>query len=188
MLSIYLPAQSKREYYDESAEEFIFLPDLPELHLELEHSLAALSKWEEIHEKPFLGKDEKTHEEIYSYIRCMIVSPRIPPEGCERRLTREDLEKVDAFINAKMTATWFNEATPSRPPSEVLTAELIMYWMITAGIPLDEGKNYHLQKLFTLIKVFGLKNSKPEKMNRNESARYQAELNRKRREALGSSG
>lgn len=187
MLSIHLPAQPEREFYDEAKEEFFTAPPLPELDLKLEHSLAVLSKWEEIHEKPFLSQDKKTDDEMYSYIQCMIVSPEEPPEGTSRRLTPEDMIKVNDYLNAKMTATWFNETGPKKPPSEVLTAELIMYWMITAGIPL-EGKHWHLQKLFTLIKVFGAKSSAPEKMNKNDVLRQQAAINAKRRAELGTSG
>ena len=56
---------SDQDYFDEEKNEFIS----PEVTtIELEHSLVSISKWESIWEKPFISKDDKTEEELYSYI------------------------------------------------------------------------------------------------------------------------
>ena len=65
MLKITVPAA---EFWDEIHEEFIYKK---EQTLQLEHSLVSLSKWESKWNKAFLGKQEKTDEEILDYVRCI---------------------------------------------------------------------------------------------------------------------
>ena len=60
MLKITVPAA---EFWDEIREEFVYKK---EQTLQLEHSLVSLSKWESKWNKAFLGKQEKTDEEISS--------------------------------------------------------------------------------------------------------------------------
>ena len=45
------------EYYDEVIEEFVTF-DSRSIHVSLEHSLVAISKWEAKYHKPFLSNDE----------------------------------------------------------------------------------------------------------------------------------
>lgn len=114
---------SDREYYDEEKEEFVSPVGAK---LEMEHSLVSLSKWESIWEKPFLSKDSKTTEETLSYVKCMILTPDLPPEVFAG-LTNEHLNAVNTYIHAKMTATWFNDKKGGKPSQEIITSELIYY-------------------------------------------------------------
>jgi hypothetical protein len=59
--------------------------------------------------------------------------------------------------------------------------------MFSAGIPI-ECENWHLNRLFTLIKVFSAKNGPQKKMSKAEAMRQQRDLNAQRRAATGSSG
>jgi hypothetical protein len=180
MLTIKVPGI---ELYDEANN--VFATETPFV-LELEHSLVSLSKWESIYEKPFLGKEEKTDDEIFEYVKAMTLTPEVPP-GVFYRLSPSNIADINAYIDAKMSATWFNDATKSAPQREVITAELIYYWMVSYNIPF-ECQHWHLNRLFTLIRVFNVKNTPPKKLSRSEIAARNRELNAKRREQLGTKG
>lgn len=156
------------------------------VELQLEHSLVSLSKWESMHEKPFLGKEDKTTEEVLSYVKCMLQGEK-PPEEILHQLSEENLKQINAYIDKKMSATWFSERTRSPAVSEVITAELIYYWMVAYNIPW-EAQHWHLNRLFTLIRVCGLKQEKPKKMSPGEVARRNRELNAQRKAQMQSKG
>ena len=59
------------EYFDEKTNTFLTIPGGT---IRLEHSLVAISKWEAKWKKPFLGKDDKTKEEILDYIKCRTIT------------------------------------------------------------------------------------------------------------------
>lgn len=171
------------ESYDESTSEFVKEGGVI---LELEHSLLSLSKWESIYEKPFLGKDPKTEEEVLGYVKCMILDHDFPPEVLHQ-LSRENFESINAHIEAKMTGTWFAEAPGAPKTRDVITSELIYYWMTVFQIPF-ECEKWHLNRLFTLIRVCNIKQDKPKKMSRGELAARNRELNAQRRAQLGTTG
>lgn len=154
--------------------------------LELEHSLVSLSKWESKFEKPFLESINKTSEELVSYIELMVTTPNVSVELLSR-LSEENVEAINTYINAKMTATWFLDDGRSKNTGEIITAELIYYWMI--GFKINwETQYWHLNRLFTLIRVCSAKQEKPKKMSRADVAARNRKLNDERRERLGTSG
>ncbi len=171
------------ESYNEITQEFVY-PD--SFDLKLEHSLAALSKWEEKFEKPFLGPGERSNEELFSYIHCMIVKPEDAPMEVVHLLTPENLEEINAYINKKSTATWFSN-TKAKKSGEVITAELIYFWMSSFNID-PEYQHWHLNRLFTLIKIHDEKTKKPEKMSKSEALAKRRELNAQRRKQMGTRG
>lgn len=184
MLTLKVPMSD--EYYDEAKEQFVILDWFT---LELEHSLASLSKWESRWEKPFLsnsGKDDKSNEETLWYIQAMTLTPNVPDEVYEN-LTTENLSTINEYINAKQTATWFREPkSPTRNTGEAITAEVIYYWMTSLRINW-EAQYWHLNRLITLVRVCNEKNA-PKKMNRREAGQRQRELNAQRLAQLGTRG
>lgn len=179
MLTIILP---KREMFDERTSEFLVEE---EIELQLEHSLVSLSKWESLHEKPFLAKGEKSDAEVLSYIRAMILTPGVP-DTITNRFTHGDFAQINAYIDAKMTATWFSD-TPAPPSREVITSEILYYWMLTFNIPM-ECQHWHLNRLLTLIRVCNVKNQPAKKMSKAEVASRNRQLNAQRREKFGTTG
>ncbi len=182
MLTLVLKAT---EVYNEETQAFTKQGGIK---LQLEHSLVSLSKWESIHEKPFLGDVEKTSEEINSYIECMLLT-EFPPEDFLNSLSVEDYTQMESYIGKKMTATWFAEhpGTPQSRNSEIVTSELIYYWMSAFKIPF-ECETWHLNRLFTLIRICNLKQEKPKKMSRADIARRNRELNEQRKAQFGTNG
>lgn len=179
MLEIILP---EIEQWDERKQEFVYGK---ELKLQLEHSLVSLRKWESKWCKPFLGKGEKTQEETLDYIKCMTITQNVKPETYNR-LTKEHIDQIIAYIGAPMTATTFSK-TNERPSREIVTAELIYYWMIALNIP-PEYQKWHLNSLLTLIRVCNIKNTPPKKRSKRDIMSQNAALNAARRRQLNSKG
>lgn len=180
MLKIIIP---QSEHFDQSISEFILLP---EVKIDMEHSLVSLSKWESEFEKPFLSKEGKTPGETSGYLRAMALSPDIPKEVFQR-IPPEVITQINDYISAKMSATWFTE-TPGAPKSrEVITSEIIYYWMTALNIPF-ECETWNLNRLFTLIKVTNQKNSPAKKMGKGEQLAQQRRLNAERMAANNTAG
>lgn len=180
MLTITIPGG---ELYNESDESFITLDAVV---LQLEHSLVSLSKWESEFEKPFLVPGNKSTKEVLDYIKAMIITPDFPPEVTSR-MSDDVVEQINRYIDSKQSATTFGSMPKTPGKTEIVTSELIYFWMNSFGIPLA-CETWHLNRLFSLIRIHNIKNSKPKKMSKTEIAARNRELNAQRRAALNSKG
>ena len=180
MLQIKVPASEK---YDESKNEFIYTK---ETTLKLEHSLLSISKWEAKWNVPFLDNREKSREEMIDYIRCMTLNSNVN-DDVYYGLSAENHDAITKYINSPMTATTFNDMNKGTGSYEVVTSELIYYWMVAHGIPF-ECEKWHIQRLLTLIRICGAKNSSPKQMSRRAILEQNKALNSARRARLHSRG
>ena len=180
MLQITIPSV---ELWDERTQQFLVTDDTT---LQLEHSLVSLHKWESKWNKAFLTKREKTTEEIIDYVKCMTLTKNVNPEVylC---LTADNFKQIQNYIEAPMTATTFADDKQSKNSREVITSELIYYWMIALNIPF-ECQTWHLNRLLTLVKVCNIKNQPPKKRSSKDIVRQNAALNEARRKRYNSRG
>lgn len=181
MLRIKVPITP--EGWDELKQEFV---SPIEITLELEHSLVTLSEWESKWCKSFISNKEKTYEETIDYIKCMTVTPNVDPLIYDH-LTPSNIEEINRYIAAPMTATYFPPDQNNSRPRESVTAELIYYWMIALNIPV-EFDHWHLNRLLTLIRVCNMKNQPPKKMNKRDILSRNAALNAARRKQRNTKG
>ena len=86
-----------------------------------------------------------------------------------------------------MTATTFSEDRNGPKNREIITSEIIYYWMISLGIP-PEYQKWHLNRLITLIKVCNIKNAPPKKRGKRDLMSRNAALNAARRNQLNTKG
>ena len=163
------------ELYDEENNLFIE----PKKHIiKLEHSLVSLGKWESKWCKPFLTKKAKTLEEWIDYIKCMTVTQNVDP-SLYNLITDEHILQINDYMNAPMTATTVPKDNSS-PNREIVTAELIHYWMIAHNIPQSYEK-WHINRLLTLINVCNYKNKPPKKKSQSELLNHHRAVNASRR-------
>lgn len=181
MLFIQIPEQKFEEGFDERSNTFLpAKPTLPPEALLLEHSLVSLSKWESLTKKPFLDGKPRTTEETQLYVSCMNLAP-VSSEKVYSRLTDADINAISAYIDDANTATWFKPDPNARKSGEIITSEVIYYWMIAHSIP-KEHELWHLNRLLTLIKVCNEKNkpARRSKMGSRDLAASRRALNDQR--------
>lgn len=172
------------EIYDETTNHFTYIK---EQKLVLEHSLVSISKWESKWKKPFIHQTELSIEELKDYVRCMTLTQNVKPE-VYNALTAPMLNEIVAYMNEQQTATWFSNPTDNKQKNgEVITSELVYYWMTAANIP-KECEKWHFSRLMTLIRIAGEKNQPPKKMKKNDIYKQNHALNAMRRAKLKSRG
>lgn len=180
MLQITIPSV---EQWDESKQEFVYTK---EQTLNLEHSLVSISKWESKWCKPFFTKQNKTIEETLDYIKCMTLTQNVDPTVYQF-ITNGNIDEVNRYIEAPMTATYFSDDGFSKRTSEQITAEIIYYQMIALNIPF-ECQKWHLNRLITLIRVCAIKNQPPKRRSKRDLMSRNAALNAARKKQLNTKG
>lgn len=162
MLEITVPGQ---EFWDAEKEEFFYTK---ETTLKMEHSLLSIAKWEsKWHKAYFSKKTEKTNEMVIDYIRCMTITQNVDPLVFYS-LTKEQYDAISAYIEDQQSATYIAEAedgTNAGGTRDVVTSELVYYWMVAFNIPF-ECQKWHINRLLNLIRICTIKNQPPKKATR----------------------
>lgn len=181
MLKIIVPA---RKFWDYRTEKFV---DVPETILLLEHSLSAISEWEQKWHKPFLKQTvKKTPEEKLDYIRCMTLNSEEIPLAVYTSLTEENAKDIEAYIEDSRTALTFHDKGGARNAGP-MTNEILYWQMSQFGIPPEYDK-WHLNHLIALLRVCINRSSKPKKMKPGAIRAQNDKINAARRKALHSKG
>lgn len=180
MLELEIPSA---EMFDETTNEFIHTKAVT---LRLEHSLVSISKWESKWKVPFLSPDDKTVEQTVDYIRCMTMNQNVDP-ATYSFLRNEHIDKVNDYISDTMSATTFNEQHSPNGGGQVVTSELIYFWMAQFNIPM-ECQKWHLSRLLTLIRIASIKNSPEKKMSKRAVLSQYRSLNAARRKKFRTRG
>lgn len=115
----------------------------------------------------------------------MTITQNVDP-NIYNSLTKSNIIDINNYINDPMTATTFTESNNSRS-REIITSELIYYWMIALNVPM-ECQRWHLNRLLTLIRVCNIKNTPPKKMSASEITSRNAALNAARRKQFHTRG
>lgn len=179
MLKIFVPSG---ELFDELSGRFITVNGR---ELQLEHSLVSISKWESRWKKPFLSDQPKSREETMDYVRCMTISQNVDP-NVYLGLSDANVNAVNKYIDDPMTATTFKN-DKKKASRQIVTSEIIYYWMISLGIPM-ECQKWHLNRLLALIRVCDEKNQPGRKKSRKDIIAENRALNQMRRAKSGSRG
>ena len=180
-LTITIPAT---EIYDEETNRF---HNIKEQKLTLLHSLVSISKWESKWKKPFIHQEQMPINELRDYVRCMTLTQNVDPKVYDF-IPMDILNEVIAYMNDQKTATWFSDIQDRKSKTgEMITSELIYYWMTAANIP-KECEKWHFSRLMTLIRIAGEKNQPPKKMKKNDIYKQNHALNAMRRAKMKSRG
>lgn len=177
-----------KEMFDERTQSFIYVEAMD---LVLEHSLISISKWEAKWHKPFLDdKTNKTQEELTDYFSKMCISNKEVDPSVFNYLTNAQLLSIMNYIKDPMSATTINVRN-NKKSREIITSELIYYWMAASQIPFDPCEKWHINRLLTLIQIAGIKNDPKahnKKMKRREIIDQNDKLNEERKKRLNTKG
>ena len=103
----------------------------------------------------------------------------------QKSLAKDERRALD--VARAKSLTQFFEEKKSPGSKEQITAELVYYWMIVLNIPF-ECQKWHLNKLFTLIRVCDIKSRPPKKHSRREIMKRNAALNAARKKKWNTKG
>ena len=170
------------EYFDDDRQQFI---TIKEQTVQLEHSLMSIRKWESKWHKPFLSNPNLSEEEFVDYIRFMTIGKRLP-DYVYYQLVIMYSKEIGEYLQNPMTATTISKKS-SRVSREIITAEIVYYWMTLFSIPF-ECEKWPINQLLMLISVCDIKGSPGTKMTQKEIYQQNRALNAARRMKSGRGG
>lgn len=172
--------------FNYATDEFV---EVPTQTVELEHCLLAIARWESKWKKSFFEslKNFGTLEAI-DYIRCMAMNDvNTDFVIC---LSNNQVEQIMKYISESKTASTVDVQKSQARSNEVLTSELLYYYMAQVPLPFDICERWHLSRLLITLQIASVKNDPDanKKMSSHDWAMKQSALNKARRLAAKSKG
>lgn len=132
-----------------------------------------------------------TDKEMFSYIKCMIISPENPTEEDVMYIINNRIEyaMVQRYISDKKSATYIRESNgPKMPDMEAKTAELFYYYLVKLRMPVDIFEHWHFNRLMIQLNVFNMKDDTKHKRSIKEVMQDNDRINEERRRKFNSKG
>lgn len=158
--------------------------DQQQLELKFEHSLLSLSKWEARTKKPWLSRDPKSPGQLMDYFQDMLLPPEDDPD-LVFLLKPEQMEALVNYIGDSQTASSVPDDGKKEFNPEVITSELIYYWMVAMKIPFQPAETWHLNRLMMLIQITNFKNQPPKKRSASDVMADWYAKNKEQKKRLG---
>lgn len=155
-----------------------------EVVLLFEHSLLSLSKWESKTRKPFLATPMKHSVDMIDYFQDMLLNEIDP--SIIYRLSPEQLDQLAQYVNATPTASTVPPVNKRTVP-EIVTSELIYYWMTTLKINWS-AETWHLNRLMMLIQIANYKAQPEKKKSKGEMLRSWEDMNERNKKLFNTEG
>lgn len=181
MLTLHIPRSEK---WNETDEKFEYGGDVT---IQLVHTLKTISEWESVHHKAFLKEAEKTSEEMLDYIRIMTVTKDVDP-SIFNWISNKNVDEINAYLEDSQSATNIPTRGKGRGISDVVTSDLIYYWMTLYHLPFEECQNWHLGRLLSVLEVCNFKATPPKKRKARDIMSDMEQKNNERRKMLNSKG
>lgn len=159
---------------------------IPAIHLEMEHSLMSISKWEAKWKIAFMDTPNMTTEQFLDYCRCMTINKQ-KDLNVYRYLRQKDAVAIRDYMNDPMSARVIRPKKNRSGPKVRMTSEYFYWLMIQHGIPW-ECEKWHFGRLLALIDCCGCNSGGGEKMSYRERQKLYSTLNDQRRKMLGTKG
>ena len=184
----------KVEYFDQATQEFITIPGrhANAIHLQLEHSLLSIRRWEAKWHEVFGAVGQMDEERFRDYVRCMTINPQKDPE-VYRDLLPEDFVKIGEYIQDPMSAYDMSKKKKPKKKQKPEPAEAYYFAMTQLGIPFDCEK-WHFNQLMALIDYCatngsgGMAGSQGKPRSQREMMELYHALNQKNRKKYNSKG
>ena len=105
-------------------------------------------------------------------------------------LTNEQIKEIVEYIMDEKTATTIEHNKVAPRSNEILTSELIYYYMAQVPLPFDICEVWHFSRLLKVLEIASIKNDPDsnKKLSSHEWAMKQTAFNKARRLAAKSKG
>lgn len=165
------------ETYDSTKEEFGVFGGI---ELDLEYSLYTISLWESKWKKSFIEHSNSlTPEEEIGFYEAMCITPNVD-KAMWGLLTLPLKTDIWQYVMDPMSATTVDFHNQRPGHKQIITNEIVYYWMSSLNIPYS-CEHWHFNRLLKLIEVGFVKQIPPKKMGKKDAMMQQSKLNAARK-------